>query len=228
MLVMVIRSILLYGLVMFSLRMMGKRQVGQLQPAELVIAIMISDVASIPMQNTGVPLISGVVPILVLLIAEVAVSYVGLKCRCLRIAFSGSPSVLIHKGVLDEREMERQRFNIDDLLEELRVLGYPDVSEIEFAILETGGQISVIPKAAAKAVTCGDLQLKIKQEVMPYILISDGVLEKTELTRAGKTEAWLQKQLKQRHIRSIKEVFLASLNGDGALFVQTKQRKGKR
>lgn len=226
MLVIILRSVLLYGLVMFSMRMMGKRQVGQLQPSELVIAIMISDVASIPMQNTGVPLFSGVVPILVLLIAEIAVSYIGLKCRRLRTCFSGSPSVMIHKGVLDEREMERQRFNIDDLLEELRVLGYPDIAEIEYAILETGGQISVIPKQAAKAVTCGDLQLKNKQAVLPCILISDGVLDTAELLRADKTEAWLQKQLKQRHIRSVRDVFLASLNGEGALFVQTKKKRG--
>lgn len=229
MLVMMVRSVLLYGLVMLSLRLMGKRQVGQLQPAELVIAIMVSDVASIPMQNTGVPIFSGVVPILMLLIAELTVSFVGLKSRKLRIAFSGSPSVMIHKGVIDEREMERQRFTIDDLLEELRVLGYPDVSEVEYAILETGGQISVIPKTAAKPLTCGDLQgSKKQQEVVPYILIADGIVEKTELTRAGKTEAWLQKQLKARHIRDVREVFLASLNAEGALFLQTKQRKGKR
>lgn len=228
MLVMMVRSVLLYGLVMLSLRLMGKRQVGQLQPAELVIAIMVSDVASIPMQNTGVPIFSGVVPILMLLIAELTVSFVGLKSRKLRIAFSGSPSVMIHKGVIDEREMERQRFTIDDLLEELRVLGYPDVSEVEYAILETGGQISVIPKTAAKPLTCGDLQVGKKQEVVPYILIADGVVEKTELTRAGKTEAWLNKQLKTRHIRDAREVFLASLNAEGALFLQTKQRKGKR
>ncbi len=227
MLVMILRSLLLYGLVMFSLRIMGKRQVGQLQPAELVIAIVISDVASIPMQNTGVPLISGVVPILVLLIAELVVSFVSLKSRRLRIAFSGSPSVMIHKGVLDEREMERQRFNIDDLLEELRVLGYPDISQIEYAILETGGQISVIPKSAAKNITVEDLQLKVRQEVLPYILIADGAVDTAELTRAGKTHAWLEKQLKQRHIGSARNVFLASLNGEGALFIQEKQKRGK-
>ncbi len=227
MLVMILRSLLLYGLVMFSLRIMGKRQVGQLQPAELVIAILISDVASIPMQNTGVPLLSGVVPILGLLIAELVISYISLKSRRLRVAFSGSPSVMIHKGVIDEREMERQRFNIDDLLEELRVLGYPDVSQIEYAILETGGQISVIPKSVAKNVTVGDLKLKVTQELLPFILISDGVVDEGELIRSGKTHEWLKKQLRQRHIESVKHVFLASLNGDGALFIQTRQKRGK-
>lgn len=225
MLVMIIRSALLYSLVMFSLRMMGKRQVGQLQPAELVIAIMISDVATIPMQNTGLPIFSGIVPISVLLVAELVISYISLKNRRLRVAFSGSPSVMIHKGVIDEREMERQRFNVDDLLEELRVLGYPDVSKIEYAILETGGQISVIPKSMESAVTLGDLQLKKQQAVLPYILISDGEVDETELMRAGKKRAWLDKQLKERHIQSYKEVFLASLNGDEALFIQTKQKR---
>ncbi len=223
--ILILRAVILYGLVMFSLRLMGKRQVGQLQPAELVIAIMISDVASIPMQNTGVPLLSGVVPILVLLIAELSISFVSLKCRRLRVAFSGNPSVMIHKGVLDEKEMERQRFNIDDLMEELRVLGYPDISEIEYAILETGGQISVVPKNAATPVTRGDLQLSKRQAVLPYILITDGYVDETELTRAGKTRAWLEKQLKVRHIRSCKNVFLASLNGEGALFIQEKKKR---
>lgn len=227
MLIIIFRSLLLYALVMFSLRMMGKRQVGQLQPAELVIAIVISDVASIPMQNTGVPLLSGVVPIFVLLTCELAVSYISLKSRRLRVWFSGSPSVMIHKGVIDEREMERQRFNIDDLLEELRALGYPDVSQIEYAILETGGQISVIPKSAAKNVTLGDMQIKARQEVLPFVLISDGAVDETELTRSGKTHEWLKKQLKQRHIESVKNVFLASLNSEGALFIQTKQTRGK-
>ena len=224
-LIMILRSILLYGLVMFSLRMMGKRQVGQLQPAELVIAIMISDVASIPMQNAGVPILSGIVPIFVLLIAEVVISYAGLKNRRLRVAFSGSPSVMIHKGVLDELEMERQRFNVDDLLEELRALGYPDISEIEYAILETGGQISVIPKSAATPVTLGDLQMKKKQTILPYVLISDGVVDESELLRSGKSRAWLEKQLKARHIQNHKEVFIASLNAREQLFIQTKQRK---
>ncbi len=226
MFVLILRALLLYLLVMFSLRLMGKRQVGQLQPAELVIAIMISDVASIPMQNTGVPLLSGVIPICILVIAELSISYVSLKSRKLRVAFSGSPSVLVHKGVLDEKEMERQRFNIDDLLEELRTLGYPNVSQIEYAILETGGQISVIPKSAARNVTVGDLQLKVRQEVLPYALITDGHIDITELARAGKNKNWLEKQLKQRHIKNAKEVFLASLDEQGELFIQTKQKKG--
>ncbi len=225
MFVLILRALVLYLLVMFSLRLMGKRQVGQLQPAELVIAIMISDVASIPMQNTGVPLLSGIVPICILVIAELSISYISLKNRKLRVAFSGSPSVLVHKGVLDEKEMERQRFNIDDLLEELRVQGYADISQIEYAILETGGQISVIPKSAARNLTVGDLQLKVCQEVLPYALITDGCVDDTELMRAGKTRKWLEKQLKQRHIENVKAVFLASLNAQGELFIQTKQNR---
>ncbi len=223
--VLVLRSLLLYLLVMASLRLMGKRQVGQLQPAELVIAIVISDVATIPIQDTEVSILNGVIPILTLLIAELTISFISLKNRRLRIFFSGAPSVMIHKGVIDEREMARQRYNLDDLLEELRVQGYPDISKIEFAILETGGQISVEPKSSAAPVTCGDMAMDKRSSVLPYLLIADGHMDETELARAGKTRAWLEKQLKKRHIQSIKDVFIASLNAEEALFIQKKQRK---
>ncbi len=226
MLVILIRTFLLYLLVVVAMRMMGKRQVGELQPSELVIAIMISDVASIPMQNTGVPLLSGVVPILTLLIAELIVSFISLKNRKIRRLLSGKPSLLIYKGKINEREMARQRFNLEDLLEELRISNYADVSQIDYAILETNGQISVIPKTEARPVTIGDLNLQVPDTELPYTIISDGQLDREELKRSGRDEVWLDRQLHANKVGQIKDVFLGTIDSNGNLFIQVKEGRG--
>ncbi len=226
MLVILIRTFLLYLLVVVAMRMMGKRQVGELQPSELVIAIMISDVASIPMQNTGVPLLSGVVPILTLLIAELIVSFISLKNRKIRRLLSGKPSLLIYKGKINEREMARQRFNLEDLLEELRISNYADVSQIDYAILETNGQISVIPKTEARPVTIGDLNLQVSGTELPYTIISDGQLDREELKRSGRDEVWLDRQLHANKVGQIKDVFLGTIDSNGNLFIQVKEGRG--
>lgn len=226
MLVILIRTFLLYLLVILAMRMMGKRQVGELQPSELVIAIMISDVASIPMQNTGVPLISGVIPILTLLTAELLVSFVSLKNRKFRRLLSGKPSILIYKGRINEKEMERQRFNLEDLLEELRINNFADVSQIDYAVLETNGEISIIPKTEARPVTISDLNLSAPPAALPHTVISDGELDREELKRIGKDETWLKKQLSANKIGQIKDVFLCTVDTNGSLFVQVKEGRG--
>ncbi len=224
MLVILVRTVLLYLLVVVAMRMMGKRQVGELQPSELVTAIMISDVASIPMQNTGVPLMSGVVPILTLLAAELTVSFVSLKSRKVRRLFSGKPSVIIRHGRIDEKEMKKQRFSIDDLMEELRINGYSDISQVESAMLETNGQISVIPKTFSRPVTVADLELDVDEELVPHTVIFDGEIDLKELENSGKTEEWLKNQLSANGIEKAEKVFMATIDSSGNLFVQTKEK----
>ena len=136
MLITLIRTLLLYIVVVISLRLMGKRQIGQLQPSELVIAMMLSELASIPMESLGKPLLAGVIPIFTLVVAEITFSFLTLKSRTLRKIISGSPTVLIEKGQILEKELERLRYNIDDLLEELRTNGYSNINDIEYAIIE--------------------------------------------------------------------------------------------
>lgn len=225
MLVILVRTFLLYFIVIFAMRMMGKRQAGELQTSELVVAIMISDVASIPMQNTGVPLLSGIVPIVTLLVSEIIVSFVILKNRKIRHILSGTPSVIICHGKIDEKEMRKQRYNIEDLMEELRVSGYGDISQIEYALLETSGQISVIPKTKARPLAVEDVKINIKQEQIPHTLVFDGVLDKKELKKSGKDESWLDKQLRKNGIKHLKDVFIAATDTNGELFVQAKERK---
>jgi len=225
MLLLLIRTLLLYLLVMIAMRIMGKRQIGQLQPSELVIAIMISEVASIPMQNTGTPLISGIVPILTLIIAEVVISFFSLKSRRMRRMLTGYPSLLIKNGKIDEKELERLRFNVDDLLEELRISGYNDITDVAYAILETGGSVSIIPTAQARPATVRDLSLNPPEQSITYTVISDGHIDMQELSMANRDINWIHKQLNANNVKSPKNVFLGTIDANGNLFVQLRERR---
>ena len=209
MFVLIIRTLILYILVIVSMRIMGKRQIGELQPSELVVAIMISDLAAVPMQTIDIPLLTGVVPVLTLLVAEIIMSFVSLKSRRARKYITGEPSIIVDGGHINEEELEKARLTINDLMEELRLSGYPDVSKVDMAILETNGEISIIDSE------------KDGMTEFPYILVSDGEINKAELLRSGKTEDWLRKRLNG----DIKNIFLASLNSDGELLIQKKEGK---
>lgn len=223
MLVLVVRTLILYAVVVIALRIMGKRQIGELQPSELVVAIMISDLASVPMQTIDTPLVAGIIPVLTLISAEIIMSYITLKNRWLRHFVTGEPSIIIYDGHINEKEMEKLRFNINDLIEELRTNNYPNIADIEVAVLETNGQISIIPKAYARAATVKDMNIKNPdKEGLVFLLISDGELNQKELNRSGKSEIWLSGELKKQGIKNVSEVFIASLDLQGKLFVQKK------
>lgn len=229
MLVLIFRTLILYGFVIMSLRVMGKRQIGELQPSELVVAIMISDLASVPMQSIDIPLLNGIIPVLTLIVAEITMSFITLKSRRARRFITGEPSVIISDGHINENELEHLRFNLNDLLEELRMSGYPNIADIHTAVLETNGQISVIPTAQARSVTVKDLNLQdAKDEILPYMLISDGEINHEELRRSGRDEKWLKNELKKKNIISVSDVFIASLDNSGNMFLQTKKKEKKR
>lgn len=223
MLILVVRTLILYGIVIVAMRIMGKRQLGELQPSELVVAIMISDLASVPMQAIDIPLLTGIIPVLTLIVAEVMMSYLSLKSKKIRRFLSGEPSVVVYDGTVNEYELKKLRFNINDLLEELRLNGCHDISDVAVAVLETSGKLSVIPKDNARAVTVEDLQLKnVRRDGLPCVIISDGTLNDGELVRAGKSIEWLKKELKKRGIDKLSSVFVASLDAEGELFIQLK------
>jgi uncharacterized membrane protein YcaP (DUF421 family) len=201
---------------------MGKRQIGELQPSELVVAIMISELAAIPMEETGIPLINGVLPILTLVIAEVSLSFLTLKSKRARKLIIGSPSVLIENGKINQKELEKLRFNTDDLIEELRQKNYTKISDIEFAILETSGQLSVIPKSQNRSVTTQDLNIATNYEGLPLTLISDGKVNTYNLDKVNLDEKWLLNELFKLGIPSVSDVFFASLDTNGDLYYQTK------
>ncbi len=205
--IVLIRAILLYLLIIFCLRLMGKRQLGELQPSELVITILISNIASLPIEDNSIPMVMGVVPIIVLVTFELITSSVSLKSKKFRSLVSGKPMVIIHDGKVDQQAMHKLRFSIDDLMESLRAKSIFDISDVQYAIVETTGQVSVLQKHAAQSATAGMLKLPGRDADPPSILISDGVVLKEALKEAGLTEKWLHSILRSQSLAPA-DVFL--------------------
>ncbi len=207
MLISFVRTAILYVFVIFSLRLMGKRQIGEMQPSELVVSIMISDLATIPMSDTSIPLLYGIIPILTLVTAEIFISTVLLKSTSLRRVITGKPSIIVKGGKVLKAEMKKQRFNISDLTEQLRLQGYWDLSEVDTVILETNGQLTVMPKWQMKQPTLNDLNIKSTQDELPVILISEGKFVKKNLEYMGIEKEKIYKILKNSNIKSEKDVY---------------------
>lgn len=214
MLILVFRTLILYSSVIISLRIMGKRQLGELQPSELVVAIMISDLASVPMQDIDIPLLTGIVPVLTLIVAEVVMSYLSLKSKAVRHFVTGKPSIVIYDGKIIEEELTKLRFNLNDLVSELRFNGQADISNVEVAVVETSGKLSIIPKN--ENASSGSL---------PCMVISDGSFNEEELIRSGHSEVYIKNELKKKGIDSVKQVFIAVIDENNKLFVQKKNTK---
>lgn len=206
-----IRTVILYIFVVAAVRIMGKRQIGELQPSELVVAILISELAAIPMQETGIPLVSGIIPILTLISCEIILSALTLSSAKLRHVITGKPSMLIKNGQIDQCEMKRLRFTIDDLMEELRHSGYLNVDEIAYAVLETNGKLSVFPKPENRPVTAGMMNITCEDGGLPVMLICDGMLSLPSLASAGKDMVWLQETLHQKGLTP-QDVFLMTID----------------
>ncbi|MDQ2085714.1 DUF421 domain-containing protein [Herbivorax sp. ANBcel31] len=227
MLVSFVRTLILYLLVITVMRLMGKRQIGELQPFELVVAIMISELASVPMQNTGIPLMNGIIPILTLLIAQLLFSFIGLKSTRARGIICGKPSVLIQNGKLKEPELRKEMYTINDLLEQLRIKNIPNIADVEFAILETNGQLSIIPKSQKRPVIPEDLNIQTEYEGAPLDLIIDGNINMDNLKIANLNEKWIFDELNKFGIKDVKDVLFASLDSSGNLYFQIRE-KGRR
>ena len=219
-----VRTIILYFFIVVGMRLMGKRQIGELEPSELVLTMMISDLAAVPMQDFGIPLLSGLVPILTLLALSLLLSQLSLRSLRLRTLLCGTPVVLIRRGQLQQSAMRKNRFTLDELLEELREQGYSNLQDIKYAILENSGQLSVFPWTAQQPPTTQQMGLNIQDDVtLPMVLINDGRVITKNLTACGRDIHWLQKQLSQEKISSPQEVFLLTLDEQGSVFCVKKE-----
>jgi len=187
---------------------MGKRQIGELQPYELVITIIISDLATVPMQDVRLPLILGIIPIITLLILELIFTELQLKSKFMRKVIDGSPSILIKDGKLNEKEFKNLRINIDDLMEELRISGNFDISTIKYALLENNGQLSIMPKEDSN-------------NNLPLVIYVDGQVNKNALRQINKDIDWLQKKLENKGI-NLKDAFIVLIDKSGKLIYQLK------
>lgn len=224
MLIVFSRTLILYFLVVITLRIMGKPQIGELQPFELVIAIMISELAAVPMADTEIPLLNGLIPILTLLLAQVSLSYIALKSNRAREIICGRPSILIERGQVKETELRRLRMNLNDLLEQLRVNGYPNIAEVSYAILETNGDLSIIPKAPFRYVQTCDLGLSPPDSGLPLSLIIDGHVVYSNLSKAGLSLEELTRHFTHHGVTNLQDVFFASIDEEGKISWQWKER----
>jgi uncharacterized membrane protein YcaP (DUF421 family) len=227
MLIILVRTAILYISVVVAMRIMGKQQIGQLQPFELVITIMLSELAAIPMQDPGIPLLNGLTPILTLITLQVITSYTTLKSEKARAVICGTPSILIENGKIIESELFRLRYSISDLLEQLRSKNMPNISDVEFAILETNGNLNIIPKSQKRPLTPEDLSLSTKYEGIPHPLIMDGLIISDNLKDVRLDLTWLEQQLTVLGINNPKEVLFASIDSEGRFYCQKKNTGSK-
>lgn len=218
-----IRTIILYLVIIIALRIMGKRQVGELSPSELVVTILISELAAIPMQDPGIPLIGGIVPILTLLSLEILISTLTLKSNFCRKILVGQNSILINNGIINQAEMRRLRLTLSELLEELRLKDYTDITQIRYAILETNGKLTVIPYSQYDIPTRGDLNISGDDNPLPICVVLDGSVIKENLIKLKKDTDWLMYQLKKRGYNRTRDVFLMQVDENENIILISKE-----
>lgn len=204
------------------MRLMGKREIGQLQPFELAISIMIADLASIPMAEVGIPISNGIIPILGLLVMHLAISMINLKSNKAREIICGKPRILIYRGKIDEKALKKERLSINELEEKLRSTDVMNLGDVEFAILETSGDVTVIQKPNKRNCIPEDFGIMPDYEGISYDLIIDGKVMNENLQKMGKNYEWLRKQV-QKFGTTPKEVLVATIDGKGQFFCQKKE-----
>lgn len=218
----IIRTVILYFLVTLGIRLMGKRQIGDMQPNELVITLLISEIAAIPLQDTSQPILSGVTAIFVLVILEIVVSVIAMKSLIARKLLNGKSVVVIKNGVIDQQMMKSVRMTVIDLIELLRGQNVFDISTVAFAVLEVNGGLSVLLKTAEQPATVKDLNIHKKEDFLPLPVISDGVIIKESLTALEISRKDLLKKLGKT---DVKDIFLMSLDRNGKQTIIKKRDK---
>jgi uncharacterized membrane protein YcaP (DUF421 family) len=207
------------------MRIMGKRQLGELEPAELVVAVLISDLAAHPLQDIGTPLLYGLIPVLTLLCCEVLISAVIVKSIRMRAFICGKPSMIIDKGKIVEKEMKKNRFTLDELSEQLRKKDITDISTVKYAILETDGKLSTLLYADQSPVTPKQMSLKTDDIGYPVIIVNEGRVLDDNLQKMGYNTVWLDRQLKKRKISSAKDVYLMTVDEFERIYIASYEGK---
>ncbi len=218
-----LRSIFLYIVILIVMRLMGKREIGQLQPFELVIAIVIADLASIPMTENGIPIQNGIIPILGLLVMHLIISIINMKSIRAREIICGKPRILIYRGKINENALRQERFTINELEERLRGNNISSLGDVEYAVLETSGGLTVIPKPNKRNTIPEDFGIDPEYEGIPYDLVIDGIIMNENLKEIGKDYNWLKKEVSKFGINP-KQALIVTLDGKGQMFCQ---KKGK-
>lgn len=214
-----IRTILIYFIALFVIRMMGKAELSKMSPFQMVIVFMIAELATIPIESPDVSMITGVAAIFTLMFLQVLISLISLKCEKFKNFLSGKPSILIDKGEINHNELKKLRITINDLMEQLRLCSAASISEVEYAIMESNGDLSIIQKSNCKPLTPKDMDIAKNPEMMPAVLISDGVLYHNNIAKTGWNESSLKDWLSAHGIAHYEDVFLAFCDGDSSIHV---------
>ena len=217
-----VRTVLLYLVLIAVIRLMGKRQVGQMEPSEFVVTMLVANLASIPMQDGGIPLYSGIVPILTVLALELILSGLVLRSIPLRRLLCGKPVILIENGRILQNNLRRTRITLDELTSQLREKDVLEPGEVQFAILETNGNISVFPYPAQQPATAKDAGIIAKRRYLPVTVVGDGYLYRENLALAGKDEAWLNKILKEKDA-DLASTWLLTVDGSDRVYFVKKE-----
>lgn len=221
MIITITRTIILYIFVTLGIRLMGKRQIGEMQPNELVVTLLISEIAAIPLQDTSQPILNGVVAIFMLVILEILISVISMKSLFMRKIMNGKSAVIIKNGVIDQQMMKSVRMTVLDLVELLRGQNVFDISTVAFAVLEVNGNLSVLLKSSEQPATAADINVKKDKALLPLPVISDGKIIKESLEAIGTDEGAVRKMLKGDNVS---DIFLMTMDRDGNHSI-IKQRK---
>lgn len=216
------RSVLLYIASLLAMRAMGKREVGQLQPFELVVVIMIAELAATPMGGVGIPLLYGILPMIALVACHGLITAACMRFQPFRKWMSGQPTVLVRNGMICEKQMRKSAMDLNDLMEAIRTAGILDPSEVGTVILEPGGQVNVFPKADFRSVSPNDMELKVPSEGLPLPLVMDGVIQQDNLIRGQLTEDWLRENASNCGYPDLSKVLFLCLNTQGEMLIQGK------
>ena len=219
-----LRAIIIYLLLIVGLRFMGKRQIGELQPIELVVTILISEIASIPLEDADTPLFFAFVPVIVIICLEVLISGLSMQSVKLRRLFTGKPIIVINDGVIDQKALKSTRVSVSDLLDSLRLKGYFDVRSVKYAVLEMNGQLSVMPKEQDAPLTADTAKLKAQKKEIPFTVISDGELIRGHFDEVGTNETQIREQLQKQRL-TLKEVMLMTVDKTGNYYLVKKDEK---
>jgi uncharacterized membrane protein YcaP (DUF421 family) len=222
-----VRTIILYTVVLIAIRIMGKSELSKMSPFQMVILFMIAELAAIPIDSTTASLINGVIAIFTLLFLQVSISYLSIKSEFFKTFISGKPSILIEEGKINVKEMSRLRISINDLAEQLRLEDCPSIADVEYAVLESNGELTVIPKSSKRPLTPEDIGLTQKEELMPLVLVSDGFLYKKNLERVSLTTEDLNAEMKKASVKNMKEIFVAFADSKRNIHIFTTPEKGQ-
>lgn len=216
----ILRSIIIYSIVLFLIRLMGKRQIGEMQPFELVITLIIADLATIPMAEPAIPLIHGIIPLITLVVLHFILSVITNKNLWFRKFINGKPIIIISPNGIDFKALKKLNMNFNDLQESLRSCNYFNLEEILYAIIQTNGSLTVVPRSAYAPLTANDIGLKKNEASLPVLIISKGKILDSNANMAQIDNTFLEKCLKNAKNKNIKDILFATINQQGKMYIQ--------